>query len=338
MKKKIAIGVYFAQDYIIHTAYDVFSNKFERVYRDIESPQDGQQNIRLAAEAIHRLYSKYDIVGIGLAVPTTIPVLDRTDKENYGRIGFPIGPRQWHEINVVKSIKHELATFGTVISESAHVAIISQVGATAFGDYRIRFPEVYSNGFNHKIARTIGNVLYVVADYGIGGALIHRGKLFHGSSVPNIGHSIVHLHEDEIPKRCSLHPKRPCLNAVASLDAIEKRWGMTPSEFVRCKDEKKVSLVASYIAQILGNLLYFCSPDNVVIAGRVSTNPMFLPLLHANLLNQLNIKAVDPQIENNALVSRENFILRPVDINVGVKGACLLAEAWFRQEINKVES
>ena len=237
----------------------------------------------------------------------------------------------------------ELNALGVSAPNRRSIGVVSQVGATALGDFDLNLRSSYSEEGERDSAAKEGNFLYVVADAGIGCALINKGRLFHGVAVPSIGHSIVHLHEDTAPISCEFHGRRPCLNSVASLDAISKRWGHDASitdDGWRCKDPEKVALIANYIAQAVSNVIYFASPKQIVIGGRIENNPYFLELFRANLASILGVDDGKQHDGYSELHDLETFVRgqsefaswqpqKGLDLHAGVRGAIQLVEQWL---------
>lgn len=326
------IGVYFAQDKLIMTALD---NGSEEMRRPIKVPaiDDGLKSIYQAARLIAETYRNDNVVGICLAVPSTLRILEKG--EAYGEIGSGIGPRNWLAMNVVDEFKAALNRVGSPVDQAeCKFPIISQVGATALGDLKLRHPVAFDEGADEYLAerRRIGNVIHIVADHGIGCALSQRCNLFHGFAVPNIGHMLVRPLDGNVHKACRHHPGRSCLNSMASLGAIRERWGLSAAEFIECNDLKILAEIAHYLAQAIANLVYFSSPNRIVIGGRVADNPHMLPLISELLRKQMGDGEGTIPEPFDRVVRNADYIAHQKERDAGVLGACLLAEKWTRPD------
>ncbi len=320
-KRDKILGFYFANDNIIHVQKAHKLAPFSTPNNQVRSPRNGLDNIIKVTQIIKEHYNINEIVGIGLAVPGPFETLDKHDKR-YGYISKYYAPKRWQKnINPIKILTEELKKEFPSLLKLPVITLVSQVGAIALGN----FNQTYSKPNINK--RELGNHLYIMADAGIGAALIHKNELFQGTSIVNIGHSIVHRTEPSIPKQCPIHKDRPCLNTVASLGAIKETWGMNVGEFIKCSDHEKVSLICFYIAQAISNLILFSSPVKVIVGGRIANNPLFLPLLHEHLCLQLKApNAHDDDHEFNVFDYRKDYISKLPDKHSGVKGCVYAVE------------
>ncbi|NVK47626.1 MAG: ROK family protein [Rhodobacteraceae bacterium] len=327
----LALGIYYAQDKVIVGSIDASTGKIDLIDKK-KAPSDGIENIYLASKIITDNFSNVDVVGVCQAVPSTIKILDRHDV-SYGRIGLGIGPRNWTDMNVVSELQEALRRFGSPLdSKTCAFPIISQVGATALGEYNSRFPSAFAGPNAALNRRQTGNIIHIVADHGIGVAILNQGHLFRGTAVPNIGHMLIRPIAGEIYKECRHHPERSCLNAMASLGAIEAKWGIDAKKFEVSTDTDMIAEIALYFAQAITNLIYLSSPNQIIIGGRMSKNKLFIKQIDRLIrMDMAGNNGIIPE-PFDSLLDTSNYLSAQREDDAGVLGACRLAADWAKDD------
>lgn len=165
------------------------------------------------------------------------------------------------------------------------------------------------------------NMLYVTVGSGIGGGIIVNGMPLRGLVHPELGHMIITPHEmDSMPDGvCPFH--RHCLEGLAGVPAMEKRWGLSPK--LMTKDHPAWALEAAYLSQMCANAILMLSPEVIVLSGEVmQPNPAFYPMIREKTLELLGGYVASEKMTAEGM---EKYIVPPeLGINAGVTGALLL--------------
>lgn len=262
-------------------------------------------------------------LAIGIGCPSPL------DIEN-GIVHSPANMPDWDAIPLVKLIGE---SFGvkTALDNDANVA--------ALGEYR------YGAGRGFK------NILYVTISTGIGGAIIHDGKVIQGlaGGAGEIGHTIVVANDGEL---CGCGTFG-CLETVASGKNIARRVqerlargetsllngtingdGKIKTEMVveavRRKDKLACSVwneACRFIAIGIGNAINLFAPEAVIIGGGVSAaGEALLKPIRAEL--RKNIKMCP--------IEKIHIAQAALEGDSGVCGALVLArDAYLKQENEK---
>lgn len=128
--------------------------------------------------------------------------------------------------------------------------------------------------------------VYVTVGTGIGGGLVIDGHPLHGTSHPEMGHTIVRPHPDDTyAGHCPYHGA--CLEGMASGPAIEERFGRAATALTHDQGEEALRLVAFYLGQGLRNIVYAVAPDRIVVGGGLSHLHGFHSAVSAELAEQL---------------------------------------------------
>lgn len=130
------------------------------------------------------------------------------------------------------------------------------------------------------------NSLYLRIGSGIGGAAVVEGKLLHGKIHSEMGHMFVSRHpRDKFVGNCPFHGGN-CLEGMASILAIEKRWNKT----VQNLDESHEawSLEAYYLAHALVNYILIFSPEKIILGGDILSNQHIYPEIRKSVIQLLN--------------------------------------------------
>jgi hypothetical protein len=297
----------------------------------LEGATDPETDLDRAAGKILDDAQGRRVAGVCLLCPGPFVTIDKSSPD-YGRVSTTTSARKWEGVHAIDLFRDRLIAYG-YDGPMPRIIAYNQAGGTAMGDYFRRYGPALAAANSRGAAalaaafKALGNHLYIVADEGIGAGLIVNGEPFHGESTLDVGHQTITVMENTLPKRCPLHPRRPCLNSVASLSAIRARWGMENEDFVRCADPEKVGLIARYIAQMLSNVVLTLSPKRIVVGGRIAANELFLPALREELAYHLSIAGRDdlhPGYFQRPDLSR--LILSQTDRHCGVRGGLMVIE------------
>lgn len=290
----------------------------DNVITDLRTALDGMKSLMQNGETFKAVI---------LICPGPFRTIDKNDSL-YGFIGRNAEVPNWRQKNVLAMFQELLIEdFGEKGKKPA-LYIYNQAGATAVGEFMHRYGQDIRNTKDKgDLLQEIGSHLFVVADTSIDAALMTRGEPYHGLSTMNVGHHAIYPKEDpavlnELNLVCHAHPNRPCLNSLASLNAIKARWkGMSSSDFKATEDAEKLSLIAFYIAQMLANVTLTATPARIVIGGRIRRNQYMVPYIREHFRKMLS-DAEHPEIYPGyeQINNLEDFIVEQDDDDAGVKG------------------
>lgn len=345
MRTAIA-SAYFASDDVIFAVRDTEVPTDIRVDRvpvseGVPEPDRAASDLAKAALGIKTLLNGAELVGVSLICPGPFRTIDKSS-EFYGRIGRNADVPHWRSKNAIALFRERLRDNLGQDADRVVIYLYNQGGATAKGEFRLMYQSRLSNarrdGRLGEELKTIGNHLFIVADWSIQAGLIVAGEPFHGLSTLNVGHhSVVPAPGDTFAMAgdlsCNVHPRRPCLNSLASLEAIKHRWPkMKPKVFIETEDVAAVSLIAFYIAQMLADVLLITTPAKIVIGGRIADNIMFLPSLRRHL-RYLILDHENPEIYPGypEMQDLSEFITTQQDRDSGVKGGLYIVDRLIRK-------
>jgi fructokinase len=167
--------------------------------------------------------------------------------------------------------------------------------------------------------RDLANFVYVTVGTGIGGGALVGGRPVHGLGHPEMGHIVVRRHpDDNFGGVCRLHGD--CLEGLASGPAIAGRSGRSGESLSGGDLDRATEIEASYLAQLMRDLVYILSPERVILGGGVSQMPGLLDLVNDSLLTEL---AGYPGLAQHG----PGFVIPPgLGGKSGLAGALILAE------------
>lgn len=238
-------------------------------------------------------FQQYDICALGIGCFGPLDL--HQNSPSYGWI-TSTPKHAWQNYDIVGTFKKALGLpvgFDTDVNGSA-------LGEATWGA---------SKGLDHSLYITIGT--------GIGVGVISNGQLLHGMLHPEAGHLLLRQHpSDSYTGKCPYHGT--CFEGLASGPAIEARWGKKAADL---SEEQSVwELEAYYIGQALVNYILMLSPQRIILGGGVMHQEQLMPLIHQQVLHQLNGYLDTPALQNIA-----TYIVRPqLGDNQGIMGALQL--------------
>jgi len=216
-------------------------------------------------ETIHRLlevFADTEMAGVGLA--SFGPLELNPKSPSYGRITSTPKPG-WSGADLVGPVAR---------ATEVPVVIETDVNAAAMAEAK------------WGAASGIEQVAYVTIGTGIGGGLSLGGNPVHGSPHPEMGHTIVRVHPDDVfAGFCPFHGT--CLEGMAAGPAIQARFDSKPEDLSGSQLVEARDLVAFYVAQGLRNLIYVAAPQRIVVGGGLSRMEGFLETLRKNVADEL---------------------------------------------------
>ncbi|UOY92241.1 ROK family protein [Ectobacillus sp. JY-23] len=176
-------------------------------------------------------------------------------------------------------------------------------------------------------AKGLDSCLYVTIGTGIGAGAIVGGKLLEGLSHPEMGHTVVRRHPEDLYRgRCPYHAD--CLEGLAAGPALKERWG---AEGAALADRSEVwEMEGYYIAQALLQYILILSPKRIVLGGGVMGQKQLFPHIfkHVEALLSGYVK----------LPALESYIVPPALEDPGVIGSLLIAEQAYKKEYTSIVS
>jgi fructokinase len=167
-------------------------------------------------------------------------------------------------------------------------------------------------------ARDARLAVYVTVGTGIGGGMVHDGRIVHGASHPEMGHVILRRHpqDREFAGICPFHGD--CLEGLASGPAIKARWGKSLSGLG--PDHPAHDIIAWYIGQFVSTLQFVLAPTRIVFGGGVMDTP--------GLLDGVRRHTAEICAGYALADGRENDLVRSPGLpgRSGLTGAFLLAQ------------
>ena len=184
------------------------------------------------------------------------------------------------------------------------VSLVTDVGAAAIGEARL------------GALRDALLGVYLTVGTGIGGAIVHGGRVLSALLHPEMGHiALQRAGDDHAPSQCLFHPA--CAEGLAAGPAITARFGQTLSDLASGGPEHL--LIADYLGQLCANLVLTLSPHRIVLGGGVGQTPGLLPLIAQGMLRHLGGYSADPIRQADYLRSPE------LGQDAGIIGALLCA-------------
>lgn len=217
----------------------------------------------------------------------------------YGYITTTPKPN-WQQVDLRGSIQQAL---------DLPIAFDTDVNVAAFGEH-----------YWIQENQALDPFAYMTVGTGIGVGVLANGRPVHGLMHTEVGHiAMPHDFErDPFPGICPYH--HDCLEGLASGKAMYKRWGQSAETLPA--SHPGWDLEAGYIALALTNLIYFYSPQRIVLGGGVSQHTGFVAVVRAKVLDLLNGYIHSPVI----LEKIDSYIVPPALGNrSGVLGAIAMA-------------
>ncbi len=141
--------------------------------------------------------------------------------------------------------------------------------------------------------------VYLTVGTGVGGGAIVNGAPVHGLVHPEMGHVRV-PHDrvrDPFEGACPFHGD--CLEGLASGPAMARRWG-APAETLPA-GHPAWELEASYLAELMTQLLLTLSPRRIVLGGGVMAGPGLFGLVRSRTRELLAGYVSSPAVEAGLL-------------------------------------
>ncbi|MFV0561159.1 MAG: fructokinase ScrK [Enterococcus sp.] len=230
-----------------------------------------------------------------LAIASFGPIEIRKNSEKYGFI-TSTPKKDWSNTDVLGELKKH---FNIPFSWT------TDVNGSAYGEY------VLSMLYNDKIS----SLVYYTVGTGIGAGAVVNGQFLGSSGHPEMGHTFVKRHHDDIefPGVCPYHDD--CLEGVARGPSIEKRKNVRGENI--SDDDPVWDLEAFYLAQSAVQATLIIRPDRIIFGGGV-TNESLIKKIREQFLKQINgyLKFSDidtyitqPKVTNNSSATIGNFAL-----------------------------
>ncbi|CAJ2237108.1 fructokinase ScrK [Companilactobacillus paralimentarius] len=238
-------------------------------------------------------FKKFDIQALGIA--SFGPIEQRKNSPKYGYITSTPKPG-WKDTDFVGKMKEafDIPMFWT-----------TDVNGSAYGEY------VMSTLSNEKI----DSLVYYTVGTGVGAGAIDKGKFVGGIGHPEMGHTLVKRHPDDLDFKgvCPYHGD--CLEGLVAGPTFEARLGIKGQDVPLTNHVWDI--MAYYVAQAALQATLILRPDKIVFGGGVVSEP-FLDKVRAQFKDLLNdyVEVPDlkkyitmPVIKNNGSATLGDFAL-----------------------------
>ena len=338
-------GIFLADDDVI---VDVIQNKnsadiaFNKTPPHRErSTGDLAEDLCLALKAIEKLLPPNShIETVALAMPGPIRgsgTVTELGKDiistTYHRRG-----QKWRDISVDTEFEkaHQKSGTSALFTDESTIVVYPDSAAYALGDYYLaRAREMAKAGDEQARANAESEFArntvfaHVTVDEGIGGAVVINRELVPGRIHAELGHIPVRRHEDEtIEPKCPAHRFAGCLESYAALPALRERWGEDVAQDLRSwtAEDKRLKLIAYYIAQLCAVIVLIVSPTRISFSGRVMRNQALIDLVgyYTQLVLEIpNYGGI--MYPGYPATESADFVGRRHDVNAGIYGCIVLA-------------
>lgn len=195
----------------------------------------------------------------------------RISSLDYGLTREDIKTRErFHNADLLR-VSHEIMSASLEGFSEGQIVINHDAAAHALGEYHLRQPSTknYNADWTHA---------HVIVKHGVGGALIHDGKIVQGRMHSELGHIHVVRHEDDndiVLRECSAHSWQDCLESMTCRRSLEDRWGKAEVKNLPIwkKGDERLSIIASYFGQLCNVLTLVLAPKHIVFSGFPFENP-----------------------------------------------------------------
>jgi fructokinase len=197
-----------------------------------------------------------------------------------------------------------------------HAAFDTDVNGAALAEY------LWGAGINKSCA------VYITIGTGIGGGAVVNGRIYHGTTHPEMGHiQIPLIHGDEFKGVCPFHGG--CFEGMASGPAVEKRWN-TRGETLP-EGHPAWTIESKYIASGLSSITMALAPDRIILGGGIGGRKDILELVRKELPSYLG--GYLSYLDNTEKI--EDFLVHPgLGGKAGIFGAAALAIDDYRCKRN----
>lgn len=238
-------------------------------------------------------FKQFDVKAIGIA--SFGPIEQRKNHPKYGYITKTPKPH-WGNVDFVGTLKKEL---------DVPMFWTTDVNGSAYGEY------IMSTLSNEKI----DSLVYYTIGTGVGGGAIENGHFIGNVGHPEMGHTFVKRHPDDLNFKgiCPFHGD--CLEGLVAGPTFDARLGK-PGKDVPLTDHTW-DIMAYYVAQAAIQVTLILRPDKVVFGGGV-VSEAFLDKVRAQFKELLNdyvdVKDLKeyitmPLVKNNGSATVGDFAL-----------------------------
>lgn len=125
----------------------------------------------------------------------------------------------------------------------------------------------YLNGSGQRA----NTMLYLNVGNDVGMSIVHNGKLYAGAGMPQGGHVLVTVRQDDSYEGyCPFHGNR-CLEGLVAGPAVKARYGIEAVDLA--DDHPAWELIADYVSQALISATVLLRPNCIVLGGGILQRP-----------------------------------------------------------------
>ncbi|UQS84275.1 fructokinase ScrK [Bombilactobacillus thymidiniphilus] len=263
-------------------------------YRIMEKTQFPTTDPATTIQKTIEFFQKFDDLA-ALSVASFGPIELKKNNPNYGYI-TDTPKSQWSHTDLIGPLKKAL---------NVPVYFTTDVNGSAFGEY------VTAQLFNEKIS----SLVYYTVGTGVGGGAVLNGKILQGFGHPEMGHTFVKRHPDDLDFAgiCPFH--KDCLEGLVSGPTFDARLGIAGKDVPH--EHHVWDIMAYYVAQAAIQQTMILRPDNIVFGGGVISED-FLAKVRVHFKQLLNdyvtVPDLDkyitmPRVKENGSATLGNFAL-----------------------------
>lgn len=238
-------------------------------------------------------FKQFDIEALGIA--SFGPIELRKNSPKYGYITSTPKPN-WQDTDFIGTLKKEL---------NIPMFWTTDVNGSAYGEY------VMSTLTNEKI----NSLVYYTIGTGVGAGAIFDGKFVGGMGHPEMGHTLLKRHPDDLDFKgiCPFHGD--CLEGLVAGPTFDARLGR-PGKDVPMTDHTW-DIMAYYVAQAAIQVTLILRPDKIVFGGGVVSEAFLVKVrsqFQELLNNYVEVPELDkyitmPLVKNNVSATLGDFAL-----------------------------
>lgn len=238
------------------------------------------------------MYPQIHSIGVGSFGPLQI----NKKAHNYGEILNTPKPG-WAKTNIPKYLSTHLGL---------PIVLATDTDVAAVGEH------------HHGKALGLNSFVYLTVGTGIGGSIVQSGRLLHGISHPEIGHSRIPIITNSFGGTCEYHGN--CFEGLASGKSLEIQTGQKAEHITDPNIWRRES---QNIALGLINTISICQPQMIILGGSVMKRPHLIGSIREDVKYFINNYFSIPKIES--------YIVHASSDTIGVLGAIKLASLENQQ-------
>ncbi|BDR56364.1 fructokinase ScrK [Xylocopilactobacillus apis] len=268
----------------------VGNEDYQVLHKTQFSTSDPQSTIKKTIE----FFQQYPDLA-ALSIASFGPIELQKNNPHYGYV-TKTPKLKWRDTDFLGPVKDAL---------KVPIFFTTDVNASAYGEF------VASQLYNEKI----DSLVYYTIGTGVGGGAVLNGKILQGIGHPEMGHTFVKRHPDDLDFKgiCPFHGD--CLEGLVSGPTFDARLNIPGSEV--SKEHHVWDIMAYYVAQAAIQQTMIIRPNNIVFGGGVVSEEFLVKVrkeFSALLNDYVNVPDLNkyiqmPRVKDNGSATLGNFAL-----------------------------